>query len=657
MAIAIGAGVSLGSGIFVEKEFAGTWQTLRNLSQQLDSADYVFNNSTSMQDIQTTIESQSDDWNVITVVLGDDAGSKFALNNTLSAQSGGINPIVSSAGQFIANQDDGAPGWLSTGEPLSRFTGGGVAGYPQVDGLPWMATAWFDDTSFVGITVHVFDFTITRAADIFASLTAQSIYSLAFGPDGALEVPALSTSWCWSSLSQVGSEGFVTATSRLSAVGGYLAVAGAAGKTLNGNGATNLEINNAANQAYGAGLTIAATESTAELFWNGVSQGTQFMGFCFVPDRSAPSYDSLTLNAPRYNEGDSPVITLNTTNILAGTTVDYSVSPGTEVTPNTGTITITSSGRSTSTFAINTDETEEGDQTLTVTLNPTDSTGNATGNLTANATIHDTTPPGPSFAWDVSAAVFVQSYSVAAQEANPLGLFFKPDGTKMYVCGDQGDDVNEYSLSTPWDISGGSVLFVRSQSMVSAGYNFFCGLFFKPDGTKMYSMANAGVNAAVHEWDLSVPWNVATLVYVQRKLTGSQDSGPSGVFFQDDGLTMYTVGAGNDRVYQYTLSTAWDVSTLTYVQFFSVSAQTGDPRGLWFKPDGTKMYITSADGANDAVHEYDLGIAWDITSAVYLQSLSTGAQDSYATGPVFRSDGQKMYILGLGGDRVYEYDL
>ena len=260
-------------------------------------------------------------------------------------------------------------------------------------------------------------------------------------------------------------------------------------------------------------------------------------------------------------------------------------------------------------------------------------------------------------AWNVAAAIFLQSYSVAAQETNPLGIFFQPNGTKMYVAGDQGDDVNEYDLATPWDISSESVSFVQAKSMVSAGINFFCGLFFKPDGTKMYSMAQAGGNTGVHEYDLSTPWDVSTLVYLQKKLTDGQDTGPSGVFFRDDGLTMYIVGSGNDRVYQYTLATAWNVASATYTQFFSVSAQATDPRGLWFKPDGTKMYITNASGVNDFVYEYALETPWDVTSATYQQSLSVAAQEGYPTGPVFRSDGLKMYIVGLNGDRVYEYNL
>ena len=38
----------------------------------------------------------------------------------------------------------------------------------------------------------------------------------------------------------------------------------------------------------------------------------------------------------------------------------------------------------------------------------------------------------------------------------PRDITFNIDGTKMYVIGSSGDDVNEYSLSTAYDVSTAS---------------------------------------------------------------------------------------------------------------------------------------------------------------------------------------------------------
>ena len=54
--------------------------------------------------------------------------------------------------------------------------------------------------------------------------------------------------------------------------------------------------------------------------------------------------------------------------------------------------------------------------------------------------------------FDVSTASFVDSFDVSSQETNPFGLAFNTDGTKMFVVGYTGDDVNEYTLTTGFEL-------------------------------------------------------------------------------------------------------------------------------------------------------------------------------------------------------------
>ena len=79
----------------------------------------------------------------------------------------------------------------------------------------------------------------------------------------------------------------------------------------------------------------------------------------------------------------------------------------------------------------------------------------------------------------------------------------------------------------------------------------------------------------------------------QSKIHGNvnQDNNPNGVVFSTDGTKMYTVGSSNDAVYQYALSTAFDPSSLTYTQNYSVASLNALPQGIFFKPDGTKFFI------------------------------------------------------------------
>jgi len=258
--------------------------------------------------------------------------------------------------------------------------------------------------------------------------------------------------------------------------------------------------------------------------------------------------------------------------------------------------------------------------------------------------------PPADLAWDISTANFVQSFSVSAQDTSILGLFFKPDGTKMYVAGNSNDSVYEYNLSTAWDVSTAS--YNQNFSVASQDTNPQA-LSFKPDGTKMYVLGNDGDD--VNEYTLSTAWDISTASYSQNFSVSAQEAFPSGMFFKPDGAKMYVVGRSGDDVNEYDLSTAWDISTASYSQNFSVSAQDTNPEGLSFKADGTKMYIIGDTG--DDVNEYNLSTAWDISTASYSQNFSVATQEAEPSDIFFKPDGAKMYVLGNAGDDVNEYTL
>ena len=252
--------------------------------------------------------------------------------------------------------------------------------------------------------------------------------------------------------------------------------------------------------------------------------------------------------------------------------------------------------------------------------------------------------------WDVSTATYRNSFDVSAQETSPRGVFFKPDGTKMYAMGPIGDDVNEYDLSKAWDVSTAAHLQVFS---VGAQDTAPVSIFFKPDGLKMYVLGQTGDD--VNEYDLSTAWDVSTAVYLQLFSVNAQDATPFSIFFKPDGLKMYMVGTTGDSVYEYDLSTAWNVTTASFLQSFSVSAQEANPYGLFLSADGTKMYVAGVSG--DDINEYDLSTAWDVSTAVFLQLFYIGDRDSTPYDLFFKPDGSRVYVVGATSATIYAYDL
>lgn len=244
------------------------------------------------------------------------------------------------------------------------------------------------------------------------------------------------------------------------------------------------------------------------------------------------------------------------------------------------------------------------------------------------------------------------SFSVAGEDASPFDCFFKPDGTKMYVVGQGNDALYQYTLSTAWDLSSASYDSVSFS--LSTQDTATLGLFFKPDGTKFYIVGNT--NDTVFEYDLSSAWDISTASYSTNSFSvNSQDATPAGVFFRDDGLRMFVVGLASDSVYQYTLSTAWNVSTASYdSKSLSVTTQDTNPSGLFFNPDGTKVWVSGTVG--DLIYQYTLSTAWDISTATYDSvSLDVSAQDGGPRGFFFKPDGSKMYLVGSVNDTIYQY--
>lgn len=244
------------------------------------------------------------------------------------------------------------------------------------------------------------------------------------------------------------------------------------------------------------------------------------------------------------------------------------------------------------------------------------------------------------------------SLSVASQENNPHEAVFKTDGTKLYVLGFQNDSVFEYNLSTAWNLSTASY----SQSFsVASQENQPSGLFFKSDGTKFYVV---GFNTdTIYQYSMSTAWDVSSASYDSVSFSvSSQESQPTGIFFKDDGTKVFVIGLSGDDINEYSLSTAWNISTASYTTSFSVSGQEGQPHSLYFNEDGTRVFIVG--GFTNSVYQYSLSTAWDISTASYDSvAFSVSSQSSGSQSVTFKSDGAKMYILDGTTDNIYQYSV
>jgi len=252
--------------------------------------------------------------------------------------------------------------------------------------------------------------------------------------------------------------------------------------------------------------------------------------------------------------------------------------------------------------------------------------------------------------YDISNSSYVQSFSVSSEDANPHDVKFNNDGTKMFVVGQTGEEINEYNLTTAYDISTASYSQRLSTTTTESSPT---SIEFNTDGTKLFILGTNG--DAVDEWNLTTGFDLSTATYSQTFSVSSQETTPEGLAFNNDGTKMYIVGTVNDTVYEYDLTTGFDVSTASYSsRSFSVNSEHLSPTGLAFNNDGTKMFIVGSSG--DKVNEYNLSTAFDVSTASYNSvEFLVGSEDTNPEGITFNSDGTKMFIVGNSGDDINEY--
>lgn len=254
--------------------------------------------------------------------------------------------------------------------------------------------------------------------------------------------------------------------------------------------------------------------------------------------------------------------------------------------------------------------------------------------------------------WDTTTLSYSGlSYSVAPEELTPQGVTFKPEGDRMYVVGTTGDDINEYTLSESWNVATASYVRVFS---VSAQETTPQEVKFKLDGTRMYVLGGTGDD--VNEYELSEAWNVATASYTANYSVTTEDTIPNGLAFSPDGATMFVIGNLRDNVYQYSLSNAWSVNSATYSGAFYVGDRETSPTGVEFSAAGDRMYVVGTTG--DDVNEYSVPLPWNILSPRFSNTtFSVAAQTLNPQALGFKPDGTKMYIAENSTDNIFQYSL
>ncbi|WP_299063224.1 beta-propeller fold lactonase family protein [uncultured Polaribacter sp.] len=255
-----------------------------------------------------------------------------------------------------------------------------------------------------------------------------------------------------------------------------------------------------------------------------------------------------------------------------------------------------------------------------------------------------------------------KTVSSSLSEARPEALLINNDGTKFYIAGYSDDEIKHYTLSTAYDFSS-TITLVTSSIFETIAPNPH-GMVFNTDGTKFFVVGSTVDR--VSEISLSTPYDISTGILVSTLSIGTEESSPKGLAFNSTGTSLFVIGSQNDEINKYALSSAFDLSsTITKSGPFSISItetnSENNPTDLYFNADGSKLFVlgNKTGGAIERIHQFSLSTNYDLTNLATdfdgFYSLATFESDPQ--GIAFSVAGDKMYIAGNNGNDITEFTL
>ena len=243
------------------------------------------------------------------------------------------------------------------------------------------------------------------------------------------------------------------------------------------------------------------------------------------------------------------------------------------------------------------------------------------------------------------------------------GMCFNNDGTKAYAVDSHHARIMQYALSSAYDVS---TLSFTKELLIGLKGLTPVAMTFNNDGTKMYIIENGGnaeqgiTGGKINEYAVSTAYDIATATYSQSLDVSAQDANMKDLYFNDaargavnPGELLFVIGDDGNDINEYLLTTAYDLSTASFVDAYVTSTEDISPRALAFDNDGDKLFVIGADG--NSFNQYPLVTGFDISTTQAVTSQNTLKTNSIQPkGFSFNNDGTKMFVVGIGGTLVID---
>lgn len=209
-------------------------------------------------------------------------------------------------------------------------------------------------------------------------------------------------------------------------------------------------------------------------------------------------------------------------------------------------------------------------------------------------------------------------------------------------------------LSSSYDVAGSSS--TADATYVPSGPSGHKGFTWKSDGTKFYVVGDN--NREVYEFPVTTPYDISTASSSTAVTTvvTAQTLQPNGVIFNNSGTQFAIADNQNNRVVVFTMSTAWDITTAS--QTWNSAGGYGTPTAMLLASNGSILWV--ANESNGTFYKHPLSTANDFTTMSYDSGTAVDVGQygpAGIWGAAFNGDGTKVFIVDDSADKIWSFDL
>jgi len=208
---------------------------------------------------------------------------------------------------------------------------------------------------------------------------------------------------------------------------------------------------------------------------------------------------------------------------------------------------------------------------------------------------------------DLSTISYQSSFNTGFQDANNRYFTFNTTASKMYVVSINNDIIFQYSVSS------GTITYDSVSASISTqiGGNTPRDLSLS-NNNRLYVLSSSEV---IYQYNLSTASNLSTMSYSGLSFNTSTlgtVSNITKIFVKNDGTKIYLIDSA-ENIYECDLGTAYNISTLTYngINTADLGQVVADqPFGVHINTAGDKLYLTSQP--DKKIYQFDVTCPWEI---------------------------------------------